>query len=118
MPNLIVNVTFNPPVIKMVGTVLREETVRKLEQILPAHTTTHPLSQHSAQKVPQFVKMMNPEHWHLDLGQHYCDQLGRSLIFLALIETLESEDWLLKGTCTVTHPDTNKDTTKFFLYRA
>eukprot|EP00672_Neobodo_designis_P023531 CAMPEP_0174831326 /NCGR_PEP_ID=MMETSP1114-20130205/3023_1 /TAXON_ID=312471 /ORGANISM="Neobodo designis, Strain CCAP 1951/1" /LENGTH=115 /DNA_ID=CAMNT_0016065147 /DNA_START=52 /DNA_END=399 /DNA_ORIENTATION=+ len=115
MPNLVVNVTFNPPVVKMMGTTLREETVHKLEQILPQVTTTSLTHQRAA---PKFQLNSNPTHWHIDLGQHYCDQLGRSLIFLALIEALEGEDWNLKGTNTVVHPENGKDTTKFFFYRA
>jgi hypothetical protein len=115
MPNLIVNATFNPPSIKLMGTTLREETIHKLEQRLPTATTT---AQSGQREPPKFVLLNNPNHWHIDVGQHYCDQLGRSLIFLAIIETLEGEDWKLKGSNTVTHPDTGKDTTKFFFYRA
>jgi hypothetical protein len=115
MPNLVVNVTFNPPVVKMMGTTLREETVHKLEQVLPQATTTSLTHQRSP---PKFQLLNNPTHWHMDLGQHYCDQLGRSIIFLCLIENLEAEDWVLKGTNTVIHPDNGKDTTKFFFYRA
>jgi hypothetical protein len=115
MPNLIVNVTFNPPTIKLMGSTLREETIHKLEQRLPTATTTSPSTQHEP---PKFVLKEHPTHWHMDVSQQYCDQLGRSLIFLQVIETLEAEDWKLKGTNTVTHPETNKDTTKFFFYRA
>ncbi|CUG88896.1 Hypothetical protein, putative [Bodo saltans] len=115
MPNLVVNVTFNPPVVKLMGATLREETIHKLEQVLPNVTTTHVSHNKEA---PKFQLLQNPSHWHADLGQHYCDQLGRSLIFLALIETLEGEDWKLKGTNTVTHPDNGKDSTKFFFFRA
>ena len=96
MPNLVVNVTFNPPVIKMMGTTLREETVHKLEQAIPTVTTTHTVAG-ATTKAPQFQKLMNPEHWHFDVGQHYCDHLGRSLIFLAIIECLEGEDWALRA---------------------
>ena len=115
MPNLIVNVTFNPPVVKLMGTTLREETVHKLETILPQVTTTAVSRQRD---LPKFQLLSNPTHWTIDLGQHYCDQLGRSLIFLAIIEALEAEDWNLKGSNTVTHPDNGKDTTKFFFFRA
>lgn len=114
MPNLIVNVTFNPPVIKIMGSTLREETVHRLEQRIPSSTTTAASSQ---REPPKFTLMTSPSHWHMDVGQHYCDQLGRSIIFLSIIETLESEDWMLRGTNTVTHPETNKDTTKFFFFR-
>ncbi len=115
MPNLIVNCTFNPPQVKLIGATLRDETVHRLEQRLPGITTTASSSQ---REPPKFQLLNNPTHWHVDLGQHYCDQLGRSLIFLCLIETLEAEEWQLKGTNTVTHPDSGKDTTKFFFYRA
>eukprot|EP00164_Ancoracysta_twista_P023329 GFYU01043588.1.p1 GENE.GFYU01043588.1~~GFYU01043588.1.p1 ORF type:complete len:127 (+),score=41.75 GFYU01043588.1:31-381(+) len=116
MPNLVANVTFNPPVLKIMGTTLREETVQKLQQRLPTVTTTSASTIRRAP--PTFELKKDPEHWTIDLGQHYCDQLGRSLIFMCLIETLEGEDWKLKGTNTVTHHDSGKDTTKFFFYRA
>eukprot|EP01063_Lacrimia_lanifica_P004740 TRINITY_DN126_c0_g1_i1.p1 TRINITY_DN126_c0_g1~~TRINITY_DN126_c0_g1_i1.p1 ORF type:complete len:137 (+),score=67.22 TRINITY_DN126_c0_g1_i1:63-413(+) len=114
MPHLVVNCTFNPPVIKMMGSTLREETVHKLDQRLPIVTTT---SVSPKKELPKFSYVQNPPHWHNDLGQHFCDQLGRSMIFLTMIECLEGEDWKLKGTNTVTHPDNGKDTTKFFFFR-
>ncbi len=115
MPNLIVNVTFNPPVVKIMGSTLREETVHRLEQKLPSATTT---SMSTQRDPPKFQLMSNPTHWQIELGQQYCDQLGRSIIFLSIIESLEGEDWMLRGTNTVTHPETNKDTTKFFFFRS
>jgi hypothetical protein len=115
MPSLIVNVTFNPPVVKLLGTTIREETVHKLEAALPGALTTATAVQKAP---PQFELMANPPHWHMDLGQAYCDQLGRSMIFLRIIEALAAEEWKLKGTNTVTHPENGKDTTKFFFYRA
>ena len=63
------------------------------------------------------LSSQNPPHWHLDLGQHYCDHLGRSFIFLTCIECLEGEDWKLRGTNCMTHYDQPKDTTKFFFHR-
>jgi len=54
----------------------------------------------------------------MDLGQHYCDQLGRFVIFLRIIEALNAEDWKLKGTNTVVNMGSRKDTTKFFFYRS
>jgi len=115
MPNLIVNITFNPPVIKLMGSTLREETVQKLQSRLPAVTTT---SAAQRKESPKFELRQNPSHWHLEIEQQYCDQLGRSLIFLSIIESLESEDWKLKGTNSVSHPENNKDTTKLFFVRA
>eukprot|EP00754_Rhynchopus_humris_P001335 Rhum_TRINITY_DN10797_c0_g2::Rhum_TRINITY_DN10797_c0_g2_i1::g.40331::m.40331 len=114
MPNLCLSCTFNPPVLKIMGHTLREETVHKLQSRLPAVTTstTSPSSQ-----PPKFVFVQNPPHWHLDLGQHYCDHLGRSFIFLTCIECLEGEDWKLRGTNCMTHYDSARDTTKFFFHR-
>ena len=97
MPSLIVNVTFNPPVVKVLGTNIREETVTKLELALPDALTTALCTQRDR---PKFQPMPNPPHLHMDLGQHYCDQLGRSVIFLRIIEALNAEDWKLKGTNT------------------
>eukprot|EP00758_Cryptobia_borreli_P005132 Tbor_TRINITY_DN4748_c0_g2::TRINITY_DN4748_c0_g2_i1::g.17083::m.17083 len=116
MPNLIANVTFNPPVLKLMGSTIREETIEKLQRCLPQSTTTSAGS--TRRPPPVFELKKDPDHWTIDLGQHYCDQLGRSIIFLNLIETLEGEDWKLKGTNTAVHPDTGKDTTKLFFHRA
>eukprot|EP00744_Colponema_vietnamica_P000954 GILI01001654.1.p1 GENE.GILI01001654.1~~GILI01001654.1.p1 ORF type:complete len:116 (+),score=40.12 GILI01001654.1:73-420(+) len=115
MPNLVAVVTFNPPVVKLMGSTLREETVQKLQQRLPTSTSTQLSSRRAA---PTFELKKDPEHWSIDLGQSFCDQLGRSLIFMDLIEILEAEEWKLKGTNCVVHPDSGKDTTKFFFYRA
>eukprot|EP00760_Papus_ankaliazontas_P028841 PhM_4_TR4020/c0_g4_i1/m.47026 len=115
MPNCVVNCTFNPPQLKIMGSTLRDETITKLQQRLPLATTT---SLNSAKTERKFNFVQNPPHWHLDLGQHFCDQLGRSIIFLTIIECLEAEDWKLRGTNTVVHADNGKDTTKFFFYRA
>ena len=121
MPHLVVNCTFNPPVVKIMGATLHEvcasllqrspthtkktttrnnkqhnatqETIHKLDQRMPAVTTT---SVSPKKELPKFVYIQNPPHWHSDLGQHYCDQLGRSMIYLTMIECLEGEDWKLK----------------------
>ena len=71
--------------------------------------------QHTSHLTPHTPQ--NPPHWHLDLGQHYCDHLGRSFIFLTCIECLEGEDWKLRGTNCMTHYDSARDTTKFFFHR-
>jgi hypothetical protein len=115
MPSLICNVTFNPPVITMLGSSIKEETIHKLEHALPEVTTTAMCSQ---REPPKFVYVPNPPHWRMELGQHYCDQLGRAIIFLRLIEALNGEEWKLKGTNTVVSMDNGKDTNKFFFYRS
>lgn len=114
MPNLIVSVTFNPPVVKLLGSTLREETIHKLEQKLPTVTSTAVIPG----KEPKFVFEKEPAHWRIDLGQQFCDHLGRSLIYLAIIECLEAEDWKLRASNCMNHYDTGKDTSKFYFSRA
>jgi hypothetical protein len=114
MPNLIVSCTFNPPVVKLLGSTLREETVHKLEQKLPTMTSTSTVPG----KEPKFTFEKEPAHWRIDLGQQFCDHLGRSLIYLAIIECLEAEDWKLRASNCMNHYDTGKDTSKFYFHRA
>lgn len=114
MPNLIVTCTFNPPQIKLMGTTLREETIHKLEQRLPMVTST---AQSPSKEPPKFVFVKEPAHWAIDLGQQYCDHLGRSMIYLTIIECLEAEDWKLRATNSMTQYDTGKDVNKFFFAR-
>ena len=115
MPHLIVSVSANPPKVKLMGTTIRDETIQRLEAILPDTTTTAVAN--ANRDPPKFNLMPNPPHWHMDLGQHYVDHLGRSHIFLKLIESLAGEDWRLKGTNTVINMDNGQDVTKFFFFR-
>ncbi|KPI82806.1 hypothetical protein ABL78_8182 [Leptomonas seymouri] len=55
--------------------------------------------------------------WHIDLGQHYCDQKGRSMIFLVIMEALEEEGFALRGTHTVV-TEKEKDVTRLIFSRA
>jgi hypothetical protein len=114
MPNLIVTCTFNPPVVKLMGSTLREDTVHKLESRLPTVTST---AQSPAKEPPKFVFHKDPAHWAIELGQQYCDHLGRSMIYLTIIEALEAEDWKLRASNCMTHYDTGRDTSKFFFQR-
>ncbi len=114
MPNLVVSCTFNPPVVKIMGATLREETVHKLESKLPLVTST---AQTPGKEPPKFVFQKDPAHWTIELGQQFCDHLGRSLVYLAIIEALEGEDWKLRATNSMLHYDTAKDTSKFFFSR-
>ena len=114
MPNLIVTCTFNPPQIKLMGSTLREETIHKLEQRLPTVTST---ASSPGKEAPKFVFHKEPAHWSIDIGQQFCDHLGRSMIYLVVIESLEAEDWKLRATNCMQHHDTGKDTSKFFFQR-
>ncbi|KPA74970.1 hypothetical protein ABB37_08936 [Leptomonas pyrrhocoris] len=55
--------------------------------------------------------------WRIDLGQHYCDQKGRSMIFLVIMEALEEEGFALRGTHTVV-TEKEKDVTRLIFARA
>ena len=115
MPNLVVSVTFNPPRIRCVGATLREETIKKLEMILPKVTTTAATQN---KEPPKFTFVKEPPHWAMEIGQQFCDHLGRSLIYMAIIETLEAEDWQLRASNSMVHYDNGQDTNKFFFNRA
>ena len=114
MPNLCASVTFNPPVVTLIGSTLREETIQKLEQRLPGATST---TASQSKEPPKFVYHKDPDFWRIDLGQQFCDHLGRSAIYLALIECLASEDWKLRATNSMMQYDNGKDTNKFFFAR-
>eukprot|EP00758_Cryptobia_borreli_P018367 Tbor_TRINITY_DN6775_c0_g1::TRINITY_DN6775_c0_g1_i1::g.15358::m.15358 len=115
MPNLVVSCTFNPPVVTIIGSNLREETIHKLEQRLPTVTST--AASPKRDLAPVFVLHKDPDYWRMDLGQQFCDHLGRSMIYLMIIEALEGEDWKLRATNCMVHHDTQKDTNKFFFTR-
>ncbi|CBZ23116.1 hypothetical protein, unknown function [Leishmania mexicana MHOM/GT/2001/U1103] len=55
--------------------------------------------------------------WRIDLGQHYCDQMGRAMIFLVIIEALEEEGFALRGTHTLVM-EREKDTTQLIFVRS
>ncbi|KAK7198921.1 hypothetical protein NESM_000858900 [Novymonas esmeraldas] len=55
--------------------------------------------------------------WRIDLGQHYCDQKGRAMIFLVIIEALEEEGFAVRGTHTVV-TEKEKDVTRLIFARA
>jgi len=101
-PNLIVNMFFNPPTIRIIGPI-KESTVEKLNTVFPRMTSTQSGTRTAG---PRFVHEQNPAHWTVKLGGQYCDQLGQSMIFLALLDALEEEGgWVLKDTNAITMPD-------------
>ncbi|KAG5487957.1 hypothetical protein LSCM1_08272 [Leishmania martiniquensis] len=55
--------------------------------------------------------------WRIDLGQHYCDQTGRSMVFLVIIEALEEEGFALRGTHTML-TEQEKDVTRLIFVRS
>jgi len=113
VPNLILNVTVNPPQISIIGPV-KETTVQKLNTILPNCCTSA-----VGQKTKlEFVRREQPPHWHSQLPTSYVnEEMGQSQIFLALMDALEEEgQWILKGTNATNHDDT-KVTYKFFFMK-
>ncbi|KEG14882.1 hypothetical protein DQ04_00271160 [Trypanosoma grayi] len=114
MPNLCVSATFNPPVISLLGATLREETVKKMEQRIPTVMSTSA----SPSKEPiKFLFHANPDHWRMELSQHFCDDLHKSAVFLVIIESLEAEGWGLRTSNSIRNSDSGKETTKLFFAR-
>ncbi|KAH9579970.1 hypothetical protein LSM04_005216 [Trypanosoma melophagium] len=114
MPNLCVSATFNPPVISILGAALREETVKRMEQRIPSVMST---SASPSREPSKFVFYTNPDHWRMEVSQHFCDDLHKSAVFLVIIECLESEGWNLRATNNIRDPESNRDTTKLFFAR-
>eukprot|EP00993_Chasmostoma_nieuportense_P005930 NODE_6545_length_524_cov_12.869018_g6380_i0.p1 GENE.NODE_6545_length_524_cov_12.869018_g6380_i0~~NODE_6545_length_524_cov_12.869018_g6380_i0.p1 ORF type:complete len:144 (+),score=45.40 NODE_6545_length_524_cov_12.869018_g6380_i0:65-433(+) len=122
MPNLVAVLTFNPPQVRLMGTTLREQTIKELDSRLDKMPTT---SVSPKQQPPNFEYVPNPPHWCYSIDQHYCDHMGRSNFMLTVVEALEAEDWRMKGTHAVSHnshiwksADAGKDTTRMFFTRA
>lgn len=66
----------------------------------------------------KFVFLSDPDHWRMELQQHFCDELHKSSIFMAIIQALEEEGWRLRASNSVTHTESDRDTTKLFFVRA
>lgn len=125
MVNLICVCRFNPPEIRLIGTTLREETIKKLDEKIPNVTTT---SHSPKQPPPVFEQVQSSSgghHWKVNISGQYCDHAGRSMIMLTLIEALEAEDWKMKAAHAVTHSysqwksvDAGMDTHRLFFHRA
>ncbi|ESS69149.1 hypothetical protein TcG_01035 [Trypanosoma cruzi] len=114
MPNLCVSATFNPPVITILGSPLREETVKLLEQRIPTGVST---SSSPSKDPVKFLFYSNPDHWRMELSQHFCDDLHKSTVFLTIIEGLEGEGWNLRASNSIRDSESGKDTTKLFFAR-
>ena len=111
--NLIVNMTFNPPYITIVGPI-KETTVQKLNTELPAVCTTVA----TAKTRFEFQRKDDPPHWYGQLRTSFAnEEVGQSRIVLALLDALEEEGgWKLKGSNATNH-DIDKVTYKFFFVK-
>eukprot|EP00999_Lentomonas_sp_LEN2_P001484 NODE_2533_length_549_cov_180.530806_g2483_i0.p1 GENE.NODE_2533_length_549_cov_180.530806_g2483_i0~~NODE_2533_length_549_cov_180.530806_g2483_i0.p1 ORF type:complete len:120 (+),score=33.46 NODE_2533_length_549_cov_180.530806_g2483_i0:101-460(+) len=111
--NLIVNMTFNPPQIKIVGPI-KEATLGKLSSILPQVQTSSP----GAKSVGNFEKVTEPPHWSFACDHGYAEEgIGQSQMMLTILDCLEEEGgWSLKGSNALNH-DEDKETYKFFFVR-
>ena len=99
---LVVNFTFNPPVIKVTGPV-KESTIERLNAVLPTVTTSR-RGDRAGQ--PKFVFKPAPTHWTVTLDGQFCDQIGESRVMLAILDSLEEEGvWKLASTQATTLPD-------------
>ena len=99
---LIVSFNFNHPVIKIIGPI-RETTIEKLNQVLPVATTS---TRSGRAGNPKFEYIPSPAHWVVGLTGQFCDQVGMSSLFLAILDALEEEGgWKLASTHALAFPD-------------
>ncbi|CBZ28965.1 conserved hypothetical protein [Leishmania mexicana MHOM/GT/2001/U1103] len=115
MPNLCVSCTFNPPSITLLGSTIREDTVRAMEAQLPLATST---AVNPSKDPVKFIFLSNPDHWRMDLNQHFCDELHKSSIFLVILQSLEEEGWRLRASNNVSRKENDGETVKLFFTRA
>ncbi|CAD2217982.1 hypothetical protein AGDE_02973 [Angomonas deanei] len=111
MPNLCVSCTFNPPVITVLGSYLRDDTIRLLEHNLVLSTST---SANVTGETPKFVFFSNPDYWKISFPQHFCDELHKSIFISTIMDCLSQEGWILRASNTVCDEETEMDTSKLF----
>ena len=87
-PALVVNLSFNPPVVSLSGPVA-ESTVAKLGEQLPRLTTN---SVRGRRSPPTFQFKTEPHpHWVLEMPTLFSDELSQMAIFVAVLDVLEDE---------------------------
>jgi hypothetical protein len=87
-PALVVNFSFNPPVVSLSGPVL-ESTVAKLSEQLPRLTTN---SVKGRKAPPTFRHVTQPHpHWLLEMEALIADELSQLSIINAVLDCLEDE---------------------------
>lgn len=90
--NLIINMSFNPPTLDILGPI-KESTIDRLNEVVP-HSTTSTRSIRN--EPPKFEYLANPDHWHLKLDGQFCDADGISRMMVILLDAVEEEgDWTL-----------------------
>ena len=111
--NLIVNMTFNPPFLSIVGPI-KENTVLTLNTLLPQVTTTTS----TAKTKFTFQRRDDPPCWYGELPCSFAnEEVGQTRLTLALLDALEEEGgWKLKGSNATNH-DIDKVTYKYFFVR-
>lgn len=96
---LIVNISINSPEIRIIGPI-RENTIEKLNQVLPMATTS---TRSGRAGQPKFQYLSNPNHWYVKLDGQFCDQVGVCALFLVLFDALEEEGgWKMSTTHALT----------------
>lgn len=97
--SLVVNFSFNSPEIRIIGPI-RENTIEKLNQVLPVATTS---TRSSRAGNPKFQRVTSPPHWHVKLDGQFCDQVGVCSLFMQMLDALEEEGgWKLASTHALT----------------
>ncbi|CCW63077.1 unnamed protein product [Phytomonas sp. EM1] len=89
---LVINLSFNCPVVDIIGPI-KETTIERLNELLPTSTTS---TRNCRSEAPKFQYLSNPDHWHLKLDGQLCDSEGVSHFIVVLLDVLEQEGgWTL-----------------------
>ncbi|RNF16330.1 hypothetical protein TcG_06473 [Trypanosoma cruzi] len=99
--NLVINLLFNSPEIRIMGPV-KEQTIDKLNEVIPNATSTA----RSTRVAPsRFQYISNPNHWYMKLDGQFCDEDGISYLMVLLLDALEEEGlWKLVSSTALRTP--------------
>lgn len=86
-----------------------------MESKIPATTLT---AVNPSKEPPKFAFLTNPDHWRMELMQHFCDELHKSYMFLTIVQCLEQEGWRLRASNSVMDIPKDRETSKLFFTRA
>lgn len=90
--NLVINMSYNPPTIDIMGPI-KESTIDHLNEVIPTSTSS---TRSIRSDPPKFEYLANPDHWHIKLDGQFCDVDGISRMIVLLLDALEEEgDWTL-----------------------
>lgn len=114
-PALVVNFSFNPPLVSIAGPV-KESTISKLSELLPQLSTN---SCHGRRSPPVFVPHDIPvRHYILDMASLMSNEPSKMAMMLAVLDCLEDEGCWTMRDCHATLYDYVEHHTFFFTMKS